>query len=220
MRMVLKALTTLFFVLLSSHAYSQELCASTPEGLTAAKRAIAEINSFARPGLVQRVQGALQYLDEKIQQLPEFPPKPPVTPFGTPVTPYMYGLNSGNAEPPKREEEKRFSWWGYRHQELHDSGAIAELEAKTGSKCCNNIKSGECRITSFVTVGVSKRKVLIDGLLCDLSGDTKEVVLESLKATDLDKVVVCAGKTSNGTVKEENRSCPSTYCRARARTTG
>lgn len=209
------ALLIVSSVLIASASAAQEICVSTPENLAAAKRAIAEINSASRPGLVQKVQGVLQYLDEQRRQLPEFPPKRPMTPFDTPVEPYMYGQLGQSQTPAEVADappETRFGWWGYRHAELHADGVIAELVEKSKpTNCCNGVWKGECRVTRYVTNGVGPRMVLIDGMVCPINPNTKIVQLN--RFMEADTVVLCANKTVTGNpYTAEQRKCPDTFC--------
>ncbi len=111
------------------------------------------------------------------------------------------------SKPIQARDERRFSWWGYRHRELHERGIIDELLEKTkGKSCCNGVDSGECRITRYAE-GAGNRMVIIDDLPCPITDDTRIVPLQSFNEQGL--VVVCAGQTDFG---RRPRSCPSTYC--------
>ena len=137
----------------------------------------------------------LPNMDEFLKYFSPLPPDWQMSQFANPILP----------------EEKKFSWWGYRHKELHDRGTVAELIEKSKPvNCCSGTDSGECRVTRYSTNGVGKRRVIIDDLECDISDDTKIVQLDTF--TEQDTVVVCAGRTSAGSYKETVRVCPATYC--------
>lgn len=189
----------------STGALAQEICAATPEGAAAIRKAMTEIQNLSRPAPTP-VQGVWP-LDERLREMQEFPPKQRLTPWGTPGLPYMYG--NGPLQRAEVPEEKRFSWYGYRHKELH-AKVIPELLQKTvGKNCCNGVWSGECRITRYVTEGVGPRRVLIDDLNCEITDDTRIVQLDSFD--EQDTIVVCAHRTSDPR-RGETRSCPRTYC--------
>jgi hypothetical protein len=97
-------------------------------------------------------------------------------------------------------EERRFSYWGYRHKELHARGIPQQIIASTGSNCCGGADSGECRVSS---VNFMTRQALIDDRWCPF-GDAKITVVEGL-AND-EPAVVCASRSYY------RRACPSTYC--------
>lgn len=197
---------------------AQEICATTPEGLAAARRAIAEIEALARP--VVPAQG-LWPLDEKIREMNQFPPKPLTTPWGTPVPPNLYGQVIPKQ---KREKETRFSWWGYGHDELHAKdpndpksfSVIDELEAKFGKNaCCNGLDQGECRITKFEedpnpSSTNTKKRVIVDGEACDIRADTQFTALNSFKRPGY--IVVCAAKTYRSSTAAKGTATCSTYC--------
>lgn len=94
-----------------------------------------------------------------------------------------------------RPEEKRFSYWGYRHRELHEHRVIAELMDRTkGKNCCNGIQSGECRISK---VDLQKKRAYIDGRWCPMDPDTRVTPLDSLADIndgDEEIAVVCASR--------------------------
>jgi len=114
----------------------------------------------------------------------------------------------------KKREETRYSFWGYRHAELHKNGLVAILQKLTGSKCCDGPKSGECRVSS---VDIPSRLVLVDGQWCPYSDKTKIVVLgelESLSDGQRAIALVCAGRTyeMTGWDGPKKRTCPDSYC--------
>lgn len=109
------------------------------------------------------------------------------------------------SRPEKVERETRFSYWGYRHDEMHTHQLIDELQKTTGSQCCDGPHSGECRISE---VNMQARLVLVDGLWCPMTNRTKVAPLEGLqdfKDGDRAIAVVCAGQ---GWKNE----CPAAYC--------
>lgn len=197
----------LAFVLFAGPVSAQEICASTPDSLAAAKRAIAEITALARPAAPTIPVQGLWPLDEKLRELQQtFPPGSLVTPWGAPASPYMYKQFEQRAEQP---EEKRFSWYGYRHKELHAKVIPELLQRTVGKNCCNGVFAGECRVSRYVTDGVGKRRVLIDDLECDITDDTRIVQLDTFE--EQDTIVVCAHKTADP-VRGYPRYCPRTYC--------
>ncbi len=212
-----KFLTThlIALVLFASHsALAQEACVSSPESFAAAKRAIAAITGATRVNTIEIPPSFSIIEQEHKSPHSPFPPREFNLPWGTPA-PYMYGQLGQSQTPaiPAAElEEKRFSWWGYRHAELHDGGVIAELVEKSRPvNCCNGVWQGECRVTSYVTDGVGPRMVLIDGLVCPISPKTKIVQLN--RFAEADKVVVCANRTAvNNKDLGVERKCPETFC--------
>jgi hypothetical protein len=106
-------------------------------------------------------------------------------------------------------EEKRFSYWGYRHHELHERHVIAELIERTkGKNCCSGIQSGECRISK---VDLQHRLAFIDGQWCPMDPDTRTTPLDSLadiQDGEEEIAVVCASRTYGGTPCSGTR----TYC--------
>ncbi len=93
--------------------------------------------------------------------------------------------------------------WGYRHRTcvdpngkewigLHESGAIDELDLKSGKTCCSNIYKGECRATE---VNMRERKVLVDGQWKDIAPNTK-IVTDMEKLPDGVQAMVCGEKWS------------------------
>jgi hypothetical protein len=109
-------------------------------------------------------------------------------------------------EPLPTVEEHRFSWWGYRHKDLHGGGVIHELlEKARPTNCCNGVHSGECRVSRFVRRG-NALFVIVDDLECPISATTKIVTLENFS-----ELVVCAGRTST-ILHGQPRKCPNTYC--------
>lgn len=112
----------------------------------------------------------------------------------------LWGFGQAPAQLPwpavRPADERRFSYWGYRHAELHRRGVIAELLERTrGKNCCNGIDSGECRVSE---VDLGARRVMVDGEWCPISPDTRITPLESLDAIadgDHPVAVVCASRT-------------------------
>lgn len=112
---------------------------------------------------------------------------------------------------PHGNEEKRLSYWGYRHHEAHKKGLVHMLHKLTNSKCCDGPDSGECRIS---TVDMPAKKVMIDGEWCPYDNTTKVAVLEGLESMrdgDATIALVCAGQT-NRIAGTERRQCVSVYC--------
>ncbi len=182
MHTLIRLLIIVSFVLISRQAIADQICASTPDGRSAALRLLQEVqwSGNAKP----------------LPLLEEFKKHFGLLPYATSDT---------------QPEEKRFSWWGYRHQELHDRKVVQELLQKSHpTNCCSGTASGECRVTRYLTNGVGKRKVIIDDLECDITDDTKIVQLDTFH--EHDKVVVCAGKTDFGKARSIERVCPKTYC--------
>lgn len=132
-------------------------------------------------------------------------PLPPVTPYDN-SAPHNHGKRPPG---PQTNEEKRFSYWGYRHKELHARGIIDELLERTkGKNCCNGIESGECRLAK---VNVRERMAFVDGEWCPMHSDTKVEQLETMRdITDGNEevAVVCASKS------EGRKMCMgvTTYC--------
>ena len=199
-----RAFMVVSFFLVNTPAFAAEICASTPEGLAAARRAITEIQALAQAPSAQLP------LKEPSKTSPFFELVPKQkTPWGTDVTPYMYGQADPGIQAQK-PEERRFSWYGYRHAELHKQGVIDELLEKTkGKNCCSGVYSGECRVTKYITDGVGKRRVQIDGMNCEITDDTRIVQLD--RFAEQDTVVVCAHKTDDP-ARGYERQCPRTYC--------
>jgi len=130
------------------------------------------------------------------------------------TTPLPFLEKAPKEQEPPVPEEKRFSWWGYRHAEVHDNGLVAILQKLTGSNCCHGPKSGECRVSS---INMPARLVLVDGQWCPYSDKTKVVVLgelESLRDGQRAIALVCAGRTYEMTGWEgpKRRTCPDSYC--------
>jgi hypothetical protein len=98
-------------------------------------------------------------------------------------------------------EERRLSYRGYRHRELHEEGVIEELLEKTGNNgknCCDDVENGECRESQYVfDEEDGKQKVLVDGLKCEIASFTRVVFLE--RFTRPGRLVVCADKIRNNT---------------------
>ncbi len=204
-----------------SPVYGQEICAVTPEGAAAINKLMNEVTAASRPTVP--VQSFVPF-DENLWRgwdFRQFPPKPVITPFGSDATPYMYGQVIPQ---PPREKETRFSWWGYGHDDLHAKdpddpesfSVIEELESKFGKgKCCNGVRSGECRITKFEedpnpSSRNTKRRVIIDGEACDVTHDTKFTALNSFKKPGF--IVVCAAKTYRSSTAAKGNATCSTYC--------
>ncbi len=210
----MKALMVLSFVFVSPKSVAQEICATTPESFAAAKRAIAEIQLLSRANMIESNPSFSTLEAESRNMYTQFPPREHRLPWGTPATPHLFG-QYGQAQTPsmsvKEPEEKRFSWWGYRHAELHSGGVIAELVDKSKpTNCCNGVWQGECRVTKYITDGVGARKILIDGLVCPIDKSTKIVQLNTFPEPDT--VVLCANRTSLRNVDTPERSCPKTFC--------
>ncbi|GEM_PF-5415707 len=111
-----------------------------------------------------------------------------------------------DSEPLIQEEAPGFSFWGYRHRELHALGLIEQLQERTQHKCCNSVESGECRVTS---VNMPSKEVLIDGKWCPISKDTRIAALEGLgEIADGNETIaiVCAARSYSPMV------CPPAYC--------
>ena len=101
-------------------------------------------------------------------------------------------------------EETRFSYWGYRHDDLHVYKLIDEMQERAGNTCCNGPHSGECRVSE---VDMGSKKVLIDGRWCPVGDKTKVLPLDGLQAIREDEksiAVVCAGRTY--------KECPIAHC--------
>jgi hypothetical protein len=216
----LKTLIVLSLLFATPQSLAQEICASTPASLAAARLAVAQISAMSQPrSLVQRTQGVWP-LDEALRNLPAFPPQQQTTPWGTPASPYMY---SQVIPTPKQEKETRFSWWGFGHDELHAKdpndkesySVIDELEKRFGvGACCSGMRSGECRITKFEEDRNpfslnTKLRVIIDGEACDVTHGTKFAGLNSFKKPGY--IVACAAKTYRSANYKGNATC-STYC--------
>jgi hypothetical protein len=112
----------------------------------------------------------------------------------------------------KLGEERRLSYWGYRHRELHEEGVIEELLAKTGNNgknCCDDVANGECRESQYVFDDEDgKQKVLVDGLKCEIASYTRVVFLE--RFTRPGRLVVCADKVRRNI--NGQRLCPDVFC--------
>ncbi len=102
-------------------------------------------------------------------------------------------------------EETRFSYWGYRHKELHVYKLIDEMQGRAGNSCCSGPHSGECRISE---VDMRSKLVRIDGRWCPVGDKTKVMPLDGLQdiSEEEDKsiAVVCAGHTY--------KECPVAHC--------
>jgi|GEM_PF-3720614 len=99
-------------------------------------------------------------------------------------------------------DEKRLSYWGYRHKSLHDRGIIDQILKNANSECCGGTDSGECRVSKMNTV---TREALIDGVWCPITPKTAIVAVEGLDSDE--DVVVCASRYKN-----IDTHCSSTYC--------
>jgi hypothetical protein len=89
--------------------------------------------------------------------------------------------------------------WGYGHLQAHCEGWIDELIRIQGRSCCSGVHSGECRIS---VVNLEIRKVLVEGIWCELGGVTP-IVIPNMGAFAL----VCANKKPF-----LPGSCPSIHC--------
>lgn len=131
-----------------------------------------------------------------------------------PVAPYDATTEPRDRKPavkPKAAEEKRFSYWGYRHHEAHAKGLVKRLHRLTNSKCCDGEESGECRIS---IVDMPTKRVLVDGEWCPYFDTTHIVILDGLeKMRDGQEAValVCAAPT-NRVEGSERRKCAGVYC--------
>jgi hypothetical protein len=112
----------------------------------------------------------------------------------------------------KLGEERRLSYRGYRHRELHEEGVIDELLEKTGNNgknCCDDVENGECRESQYIfDEEDGKQKVLVDGLKCEIASYTRVVFLE--RFTRPGRLVVCADKIRRNI--NGQRMCPDVFC--------
>ena len=100
--------------------------------------------------------------------------------------------------------EVRFSYWGYRHNEAHCKGWVAQLQETTSNKCCSGESSGECRVSRY---SAETGKVEIDGIWCPLYSGTLRGQVYGLEP---DLVLLCAGKVLRN--EYGTPQCPNTYC--------
>jgi hypothetical protein len=155
--------------------------------------------------------GFEQYLRQWGYTTPHFP-TPEARPQieGPLPLPHVRPLHEHTAGP-QVDKEKRLSYWGYRHPEVHANGLVAKLQDLTGKSCCDGPKSGECRIS---VVDLPAKKVLVDGEWCPYFDTTKVVVLDGLeKLQDGQETIalVCAART-NRILGLERRQCAGVYC--------
>ena len=98
--------------------------------------------------------------------------------------------------------EKRPGYYGYRHCELHYSGAIAELMRKTHSRCCDG--AGECRVT---TIWRDPKTLALfaslNGRACPIAKPDQIVGLSTLPLSAY--AMVCASQVPDG-------QCPTQWC--------
>ena len=110
------------------------------------------------------------------------------------------------ADLPQAVEEKRFSYYAYRHGEAHARGLVSRLIRRTGQNCCDDGKGGECRIA---TVDMVKKRAFVNGMWCPLSKTTSVVVLPDLQAMQKgethDIALVCANRA-------KGPDCYAIYC--------
>lgn len=182
----------LFFRFCSLAILMQFLLFATPA--VAQERASAEAAPIP-PSLSLDQLGAL------LRESPMLPPWLPrmEEPFSLPQA-----RHEGAAMP----EEKRFSYWGYRHRELHERRVIAELLERTkGKNCCSGTSGGECRISK---VNLQDKLAFVDGQWCPIDPDTRVTPLDSLAGMrdgEQEIAVVCASRNYGKTC-----SSTKTYC--------
>jgi hypothetical protein len=208
---LIRALMILSVVMISTEVRAQDICVSTPEGRKESMRLLREIQFQQKNGPVPFVQ---ESTPRSVAPNGSFFDQPK-TPWGTTI-PHLFGQYGQRQQPQDQNElpdppETRFSWYGFRHAELHQRGVIAELVKKVGENvCCSGVWKGECRVTKLISNGVGPKMVMIDDLPCPISEKTKLVFLETFQ--EHDTVVLCANRTSIKNMSSPSRSCPATHC--------
>ena len=102
---------------------------------------------------------------------------------------------------PAQSDELGPGDYGFRHMEYHMRGTVRDVEAKSGTDCCD--KMGECRATY---VNAANRTAYLNGKWCPIKTDA--AIRYDVSLPD-EMAMVCAGKFLDPVTR-----CPVVYCGA------
>lgn len=107
---------------------------------------------------------------------------------------------------PHLGRENEFSYWGYRHSEIHKLDIVRKMFELTKKTCCDGPHSGECRVAK---VSLPERLAYVNGQWCEMEDATQIIPIaevEQLTEGNEPTAVVCASPTVNP------RGCATIYC--------